>query len=1022
MSTENSLEHSLSANNALFNTGSLGVSDHFKTLTENSAAGIYILHGDYFVYVNQRMADIHGYTIHEMTEKKFWEFIHPEFSEKVKQRAIDRQKGLAVPTRYELKIITKSGETKWVELVANQTRLDDKFVILGTVLDVTERQAMSEAVIYNSRLQKLLASISSDFINVNPENLDQKINTMLSLSGTFFNADRCYLLRLDQNGTHLSNTHEWSVTSDLSLIQELQNIKISDYPWIQQQFKKNELLSIPDVSALPDYAQNEKELFERQGVKSLYTFPIIQQGKQFGFFGFDYVTGHYNWNQNQIQFFTVITEIIANAFERVSSELKVRYQQNLQELLIRLSTRFINLPTDEIENAIALSLRELGQFVQADRAYIFDYDFENNISRYRYEWCNEGISPEIENHPVLPLELCTDMVKYHLSGKYFLISDVDSLPDRDLMKPILAVQGIKSMVTFPMISDNDCLGFVGFDSVIQSHEYSEKEKQLLEVFAQMLVNVRVRYALQKNLLKAKSDAELASKYKSDFLANMSHEIRTPIHGIVGYLDLLLNTNLSAEQRQYLEYAKISSGNLIEIINDILDFSKIEAGKMEIEEVEVDVTGIVNETLSILKPIAAQKKILFLVSIDDNIPKSIFLDPLRLKQVLMNLLSNALKFTDEGQIKLDVNFSRSDNLIGELHIEVMDTGIGISDAEKNKIFSAFTQADSNTTRKYGGTGLGLVISSSLIEKMGGSIGFESTPGKGSTFYFKLTKRYKDINALNQPKIIDSPQLAVVPNDYQKKIMVVEDVEMNALLIKTILAKNFPNATIIEAVNGVEAVALYKEHFPDIILMDIRMPLMNGFDATKEIRLFEMNAARRAIIIALTAEAVKSELDKCIESGMDDFITKPINTKKFLDQILMYSGRIKNHIDDSNLETTEIKRSPKVATHFDKSSLIDRVDGDFDFARQLVDMGIQEIELQLAKLTTIIEDEKWDELKENSHRLKGLCRSISFILLGDLFEKLEISAKSEMPDKNEIQHLHNTIEFEYNFVRESDLLDD
>jgi GAF domain-containing protein len=442
---------------------------------------------------------------------------------------------------------------------------------------------------------------------------------MLSQSGTFFNADRCYLLRFNTSGSHLSNTHEWCATNDLSIIHELQNIRISDYPWIQQQLQKNGLLSIPNISELPTFAQRGRELFENHGVKSLYTFPIIQEGKQFGFLGFDYVTGNYKWNQSQIQFFKVITEIIANAFERVASVLKVRYHQKLQELLIRLSTRFINLPIDEIDDAVALSLEELGLFVQADRAYIFDYDFAKNISSYRYEWCNEGISPEIENHPILPLELSTDMVKYHLSGKYFLISDVDSLPDRDLMKQILAVQGVKSIVTFPMISDNDCLGFVGFDSVKRSHEYSEKEKQLLEVFAQMLVNIRVRYVLQNNLIKAKSDAELASKYKSDFLANMSHEIRTPIHGIVGYLELLLKTNLNAKQKQYFEYAKISSSNLIEIINNILDFSKIEAGKMEIEEIDADISNIIDETISILKPIAAQKKLKLLVSIEDHLP-------------------------------------------------------------------------------------------------------------------------------------------------------------------------------------------------------------------------------------------------------------------------------------------------------------------------------------------------------------------------------------------------------------------
>jgi PAS domain S-box-containing protein len=1004
--------------NARLDANISGSFDHFKLLTENSAAGIYILYGDHFLYVNQQMADIHGYSLKEMTENKFWDFVHPEFLDKVKQRGRDRQNGKEVSSRFELKIITKSGETKWVELVANQARIEDKYVVLGTVLDVTERHIMSESVIHNSRLQKLLADISSDFINVNPENVDNKINTLLSLSGRFIDADRSYLFEFIDNGKAIKNTHEWCIDDGLSIISDMQYITLRDYPWMHQQFLKNELLSIPIVDNLPDHAKKEKELFKQQQIKSLYTFPIILNDKIFGFFGFDYVTKHYKWDQSQIQFFKVITEIISNAFERINSERNVRYHQNLQELLIRLSTRFINLPAEEIDDGIAESLSELGQFVQADRAYIFDYDFEKNISVYSYEWCNDGVSPEIDNHTILPLELGTEMVKYHLSGHYFLIPDVEALPDRDLMKSILSVQGVKSMVTFPMVSDNDCLGFVGFDSVNRTHHYSEKEKQLLEVFAQMLVNIRVRYDLQNNLIKAKQDAELASQHKSAFLANMSHEIRTPIHGIVGFIDLLLNTNLSEEQKEYLKNAKASSENLVEIINDILDFSKIEAGKLEINESEVDITEIIHETANILKPITNQKKIKLEVDIDENTPAFLELDSLRFKQILMNLLSNALKFTDDGKIQIKLNFDRLTPESGTLRVDVSDTGIGISENERDKIFKAFTQADSTITKKYGGTGLGLVISSSLVEKMGGTIGFDSTPGVGSNFYFTITKKYGDGSTTVNQESVNIQHEIDEKIKFNKTVMIVEDVDMNALLIKTILNKNLPNAHVIEAKNGKKAVELYKEFTPEIILMDIRMPLMNGYQATREIRKIESTSGNKSVIIALTAEAVKSELDKCIESGMDDFITKPIHTKKFLAMLHKYSGHTQTNSDETNYTTTPDIKAPTLVHHFDRDALLDRVGGDHEFAEQMVTMGIQEIETKLPALNAASEDQNWAELIHLAHSLKGLSRSISFVVLGNHFEKLEMLSKSDNPNQDKVKNYIQTIEIDFNFTREMD----
>lgn len=983
------------------------IEGHFKILTESSAAGIYVLYGEYFQYVNSRMAEIHGYTPDEMLQKKYYEFIHPEFVERVKERGRDRQKGIDVPSRYKLKVLTKSGEPKWIELVANSTHIEGKFVILGTVLDITERQKTEEVVNRNSKLQKLIAEISTDFINVTSDNIDSKISKMLKQSGEFFGADRSYLHQFSANGDILNNTHEWCIKNIFSVKNNLQNIPIEEYPWVRKQIQKQDLISIPLVDNLPDDAILEKREFQRQRIKSLFYFPIYSNDRPIGLFGFDYVRSAYEWEADQIQFFKVVTNIISNALEKIRAEYKIKYHQNLQDLLIRLSTRFINLPTDEVDSAVELSLEELGAFVEADRAYIFDYDHDNKIAHYKYEWCADGISPAIHDHPVLSFENESDLVNNHLMGHYFLITDVDALPDQNPLKQPLSQQDIKSMVTFPMISDNDYLGFVGFDSVKKIHFYSEKEIQLLEVFAQMLVNIRVRYSLQKNLIAAKQEAEKTSRYKSEFLANMSHEIRTPLHGIVGFIDLLIQTSISAEQQQYLQNARASSESLIEIINDILDFSKIEAGKMEIQELESDFQALIDETISIVRPAANQKGLKLEIKLEEGIPRYIFIDPLRLKQVLLNLLSNAIKFTSEGKVELSVSFTYNSHqdTTGSFHFSVTDTGIGIPDSQKDRLFKSFSQGDTSTTRRFGGTGLGLIISSTLVEQMGGKIEFSSNVDAGSRFYFTLTKQYKQgISTLTVQNEAGSQNTDATP-DLKLRILVVEDVEMNLLLIKTVLKKQLPQAEIIEAVNGLQAVNMFVEFQPDIILMDLRMPELNGYEATKKIRELEKNTKQKVKIIALTAEAVKGEMEKCIEAGMDDFLSKPLNTSVFIEMIRKYSKSQSEGSGDK----------PHNNMHYDRAALMQRVGDDKEFLSQILGLGITEISILIQKLYKIIQDQNWDEVRVETHKLKGLTRNLSFVILGNLMENLEKLSHSVSPDLSTALRQLGDIETEFKLVK-------
>ncbi|MFU8784435.1 ATP-binding protein [Aliidiomarina sp.] len=537
-----------------------------------------------------------------------------------------------------------------------------------------------------------------------------------------------------------------------------------------------------------------------------------------------------------------------------------------ETLLIKIAREYLNLPLEHADQAIQSSLQEMATFVGADRAYIFRYDLDVMQTSNTYEWCAEGISAEIDNLQNVDVSFIPDWLSAHERGEELYIPDVFALPRNSGIREILEPQGVKSIITVPMRDHGKLLGFIGFDSVREYHVYTDKERKLLALYAEMLVNIGARESAFNKILEERERAERANKAKSEFLANMSHEIRTPLNAVIGYCDLLTATTLDAQQNEFVNTIQYSSNLLLGIVNDILDFSKIEAGKLALEQKPVSLSAIAEHLFSMFAEKAAKKNVALNVLLDVGEHDWVFTDELRFTQVLMNLTNNALKFTYTGSIQIVIRCTQTHRRFADYYIAVEDTGIGMDSELVDRLFQPFEQADNSTSRKFGGTGLGLAISQRIINAFGSKLEVISEPGLGSQFYTNLT--FKLASAIDATDTAEKNTKVRVPNLQKFSILVAEDVKVNRDLLQHLFSPTGCALTFAE--NGQEAVdAALTDDF-DLIIMDLQMPILDGFAASMRITASKPNTK----IIALSAASSELDIQRSAASGIRIHLAKPI----------------------------------------------------------------------------------------------------------------------------------------------------
>ncbi|SHN15768.1 PAS domain S-box-containing protein [Cyclobacterium lianum] len=1045
--------------------------EKFRSFFENGQ-GLMLTHDmeGNFLSFNNYGARLLGYTVEELLSKKLWDIIptryHPEIDTYFKELRQDGKAQGLMTTRQ-----TNGSLKVWLYSNTLEKDYQGNCYVIGNSIDITERLRLERSI-------------------QNTKELLSQTHKMAKIGGWKFDTEK--------------NSLSWTdITKAIFEVGPDFDPDLEDaFMYYKEGFYRERMQELFALARDYGKAWDEKLKIITGKGKEIWVRTIgeahIEEGKCIYLFG-----------------------TIQDIHETVSRENQLIQKEQMLLAISRATDELLS--NRNLYEAISKSLELIGKAADVDRVYYWENSFAEDgsvLTSQRFEWSADEVQPQINNPDLqnVPINFFGEFVEPMENNEIFF-AILSEMPEDSSTREFLANQNIKSILAIPIFTNTGFWGFIGYDDCKLEREWSQAEISLLKSFANSISNAIDRNILEKNLIESKELAEKASLAKSEFLANMSHEIRTPLNGIIGFTDLLLKTGLTEVQNQYIGIVNQSANTLLNIINDILDFSKIEAGKLELDINKTDIFELAGQATDVVSYQAQNKGVEMLLHLEKDFPRFIFIDDIRLKQILINLLGNAVKFTNEGEIALRIQtiamLNEKERIV---RFEVQDTGIGISEENQQKIFDAFSQEDGSTTKKYGGTGLGLTISNKLLFMMGSELKLESKLDEGSKFFFDINLQTEhgdnikktDISFIQRVLVVDDnennrlilkemfslknirmeeavngfdalqkiehqepydvilmdlnmpymdgletvkkirenfpPHKASCPimllhssadDDFIYRtckelsieikiskpikinalynglaqlnprqlpantdnsadndavalasdliVLIAEDNAINMFLAKTIVLKVSPNTKILEATDGQTACEMAQAFRPDIILMDIQMPVMSGHEATRKIK--SSPETKDIPIVAITAGNVKGEREKCMESGMVDFVAKPIVEKNI---VQIFEKWIKpNH--GSNKGEVPVPPSAENGNnasigslskkHFDIDKVIEYIGDEPKVIKDILQLTLNELDQSEKQLTKHFEEQNLPGFNSEGHKLKGSALTAG---LSELYE--------------------------------------